>query len=57
MAYTLAQLAKLETNPLTKYVIMNLLRQIKIMETLPFENVTALKVSALTWRTLPSSIR
>ena len=54
MAYTLAQLAKLETNPLTKYVIMNLLRQIKIMETLPFENVTALKVSALTWRTLPS---
>lgn len=54
MAYTLAQLAKLETNPLTKYVILNLLRQIKIMEILPFENVTALKTTALRWRVLPS---
>jgi hypothetical protein len=51
---TLAQLAKLETNPLRKTVIMNLLRKAKIMEVLPFTNVNALQSVAVRWRTLPS---
>jgi hypothetical protein len=54
MGITVAQLAKLETNPLRKGVIMNLLRKAKIMEVLPFTNVNALKSIALRWRTLPT---
>ena len=37
MAYTLAQYAKLEADPLKKYVMTNMLRDIKVMEVLPFE--------------------
>lgn len=54
MAYTLAQLAKLETDPLRKMIFMNLLRKVKVMEYLPFENVESLSVIATRWRTLPS---
>lgn len=53
MAYTLAQLVKLETDPLKKYVMENLLRKIKVMEVLPFENVDSLRLSAIRWRHLP----
>lgn len=54
MAYTLAQLAKLETDPLRKYVMMNLLRNIRLMEYIPWTNVESLKVIATRWKTLPS---
>lgn len=55
MAYTLAQLAKIEVEPLRKYVMMNLLRDAKLMELLPFTNVDSLNVIATRWRTLPSA--
>lgn len=54
MALTLAHLAKVETDPLKKYVITNLLREIKAMEVLPFTNVDSLKSVAVRWQTLPS---
>lgn len=54
MAVTLAQLAKLETDPLRKMIIMNLLRWVKVMEILPFENVDALTTIAVRWQQLPS---
>jgi hypothetical protein len=53
MAYTVAQLAKLETDPLKKMVLMNLLRDVSVMEILPFENVSSLSVVATRWQTLP----
>lgn len=55
MAYTLAHLAKIEVEPLRKYVIMNLLRDAKLMEWLPFINVDSLRVAATRWQTLPSA--
>lgn len=54
MAVTLAQLAKIETNPLKKYVILNLLRQVALFDVLPFTNVDSLKSIAVRWKTLPS---
>lgn len=54
MAYTLAQLAKLEADPLKKYVLENMIRNIKVMEVLPFENVNSLHTTAIRWRLLPS---
>lgn len=54
MAVTLAMLAKIETDPLKKYVIMNLLREVKLFEVLPFQNVDSLRSIAVRWRTLPS---
>jgi len=54
MAYTLAQFAKLETDPNKKYVLRNLLREIKAGEYLQFEDVSSLTVSGLKWRQLPS---
>jgi len=54
MAYTLAQLAKLETDPMKKGVIMNILRDARVMEFMPWENVTALESLALRYRTLPT---
>lgn len=54
MAYTLAQLAKLETDPLKKMVLMNMLRDVKVMELIPFENVESLNVIATRWQTLPT---
>ena len=53
MAVTLAHLAKIETDPLRKYVITNLLREIKVMELLPFTSVDSLKSVAVRWQTLP----
>ena len=53
MAYTLAQLAKIETEPLRKGVILNLLRDAKLMEWLPFENVNSLRSVAVRWTNLP----
>lgn len=54
MAVTLAMLAKIETQPLRKYVIANLLRDAKLMEVLPFTDVNSLTSIAVRWRTLPS---
>jgi hypothetical protein len=54
MPYTLAQYSKLETDPLKKYVMENLLRDIKVMEVLPFETVDSLRVQASRWTHLPS---
>lgn len=54
MAYTLAQLAKLETDPLRKAIIMNILRYTSIMEIIPWENVDSLKSIAVRWETLPT---
>jgi hypothetical protein len=53
MAYTLAQLAKLETDPMRKYVIENMLRVGKIMEVIPFQQVDSLRTVAVRWQTLP----
>lgn len=54
MAVTLAMLAKIETDVLKKYVLMNLLREVKLFEVLPFANVDSLLSVAVRWRTLPS---
>lgn len=51
---TLAQVAKLEDNPLRKGIFMNLLRHAKIMELVPFEEVNALTNVAVRWTNLPS---
>jgi len=53
MAYTLSQLSKIETEPLRKGIIMNILRYAKLMEWLPFENVGALRSVAVRWTELP----
>jgi hypothetical protein len=53
MAYTLAQYAKLTADPLKKYVIQNLLRDMKVMDVLPFHDVNSLKTTAIRWRVLP----
>jgi hypothetical protein len=53
MAYTLAQFAKLETDATKKYVMTNLLREMKIAEYLPFTSVNSLRMSAIRWRQLP----
>lgn len=53
MAYTLAQYAKLEVDPGKKFVIQNLIRDMKIQEVLPFYDVNSLKTAALQWRVLP----
>jgi hypothetical protein len=54
MAYTLAQLNKIETDPLRSYVIRNLLREIKLAEYIPWVDVNSLSSVAVRWRTLPS---
>lgn len=51
---TLAQLAQLETDPIKKYLGMQLLRHVKLWEILPFENVNALEVRAVWWEKLPT---
>ena len=53
MAITLAHLAKVETDPLKKYILTNLVREVKLFELLPFQAVTSLKSVAVRWRTLP----
>jgi hypothetical protein len=54
MPFLLSQFVKLEQDPLKKYVLENMLRQIKIMEVLPFEDVDSLRVTALRWSHLPA---
>ena len=51
---TLAQLAQLETDPVKKFMELNILRECKVMEKLPFENVSSLQVSAVHWESLPT---
>lgn len=51
---TLAQLAQLETDPIKKYIGMQLLREVKMWELLPFEDVRSLEVRALWWEKLPT---
>lgn len=54
MPVTLAHIAKLQTDPLKKSILMNMLRRISLMEVLPFENISSLRVAGLRWRNLPS---
>lgn len=54
MALTLAHLAKLEIDPLRKYVMQNLLRDAKVMEVIPWNDVNSLTSIAVRWRNLPS---
>lgn len=54
MAVTLAQVAKLEQNPLKKGIMMNLLRFSNLLELVPFEEVNALTSVAVKWTNLPS---
>jgi len=51
---TLAQLAQLEKEPMKKYIGMQLLREVKLFDLLPFENVSGLKVQAYWWEKLPT---
>ena len=56
MAFTLAQLAQLETGPTFKgYIITNLLRMNPLMQVLPWENVSSLRTVAVRWRSLPTT--
>lgn len=54
MAVTLSQVAKLQTEPLERGILMNLLREAPILEYLPFENVQSLTNIAVRWTNLPS---
>jgi hypothetical protein len=54
MAYTLAQYANLEVDPTKKYVMRNLLREMKVAEYLPFTTINALRTAAYRWSLLPS---
>ncbi len=55
MPFTLAQHAQLEKGPTFKdYIITNLIRMNPLMQTLPFENVSALRTVAVRWRSLPT---
>lgn len=54
MPITLAQLAQVEKEPMTKFMEMSILRECKVMNMLPFENVSSLQVSAQFWTVLPT---
>jgi hypothetical protein len=54
MAYNLAQLAKIETEPLRKGILMNLLRDSNLLGVVPFSNVDSLRSIAVRWTNLPS---
>jgi len=51
---TLAQLAALETEPIKKGVMLNIIREAPLMDTFPFENVSSLRVIAVRWSKLPT---
>jgi hypothetical protein len=51
---TMAQLAQVAKDPMTKFIEMSLLRESKVMNYLPFENVSGLKVAAQYWQKLPT---
>lgn len=50
---TLAQLTQIERTPEKKYIMLQLLREAKVMQRLPFENVSGLTVQAMWWEQLP----
>lgn len=54
MAVTLSQVAKLETDPLKKFVLMNIIRDTPMMEVIPWVNVDSLRNIVVRWKTLPS---
>lgn len=54
MAITLAQIAKLENQPLRKAIILNIIRDAPLLDQLPFENIDSLKAVAVRWAKLPS---
>lgn len=51
---TLAQLAQVTKDPIKKYIGMQLLRDSKLLELVPFENVSGLNVQAYWWEKLPT---
>lgn len=53
MAYTLAEMAKVEREPLRKGIMLNLLRYSDILGVLPFELVSSLSNIVVRWKTLP----
>jgi len=55
MPYNLKQLINLEKDPLNQYVLTNLLREIKVMETLPFHDIDSLRTTAIRWKSLPGT--
>jgi hypothetical protein len=55
MSVTLNELAKVQQNPLNKAVIMDLLRQSKVLQMAPIETVPGLQITSARWQTLPTS--
>jgi len=51
---TLAQLMQVTKDPMKKYIGMQLLRESKLLNILPFENVSGLNVKAYWWKKLPT---
>jgi hypothetical protein len=54
MPITLGQIAQVEKDPLAKYMEIQILRECKAMNFVPFENVDSLQVRALMWTQLPT---
>lgn len=54
MGITLAQLAALETEPLRKGIILNIIRDAQLMDSFPFEDVSSLRVIGTRWSKLPT---
>ncbi len=55
MAITLADYAKLASDPLSKGFIMDLLRESDLMNVVPWETVDGLQVTGSRWTTIPSA--
>lgn len=53
--FTLGQYAKLETNPIKRGVLMNMIRHAPILEILPFDDAPGLRAIKVLWNGLPSS--
>ena len=51
----LSQVAKLQKNPTFKGVIMNIIRESKVLDYLSFQNVDSLDVVAVRWIKLPET--
>lgn len=51
---TLGQLAQVETEPVKKGILMNLIREFSVMEVLPFQSVSSLRNVAIRWGKLPT---
>jgi hypothetical protein len=54
MALTLADLARQETEPLKKVIMLNLIRYSDLMSLIPFEKWDSLTAIVTRWKTLPS---